>query len=105
MFRAYVGTVRDVDDFRNGCCYKKSCLPVTPPFHHIGDEKSGKEERHGSFGAMIIWNDVRRSVLKIEESERIYVPAVPLTIVAVLAAVPMLVSRGMIGASVQHAPG
>ena len=59
---------------------------------------------HGSFGAMILWNDVRRLVLKMAELERRDAPAGPLTIVAFSEAVPTVVLRGMLGASAQHVP-
>ena len=55
---------------------------MTPSFHSRGDAKSGKEETHGSFWVIILWNNVRRLVLKMTESERIDGPAVPLKIVA-----------------------
>ena len=80
------------------------CPPVTPLFHSSGDTKSGKEERHGSFWEIILWNDVRRLVLKMTESERIDAPTVPMKIVAFLAAVPTMFLWGMIGASAQHLP-
>ena len=51
------------------------------PFHSSSNAKSVNEERCGSFGAMIFWNDVRRLVLKMAESERIDALAGPLTIV------------------------
>ena len=69
------------------------CPPVTPPFHSSGNAKSGKEEMHGSFWVIILWNDVRRLVLKTTELERIDVHVGPLMIVAFLAAVPTVVSR------------
>ena len=77
---------------------------MTPPFHSSGYAKKGKEERHGRFWAIILWNDVRRLVLIMTESERIDVPAGPLKIVAFLAAVTTVVLRRMLGAYVQHAP-
>ena len=52
---------------------------------------------------MILWNDVRRLVLKMAESERIYAPAGPLTIVAFLAAVPTVVLGEMLGDYAQRA--
>ena len=74
------------------------------PFHSSSNAKSVNEERCGSFGAMIFWNDVRRLVLKMAESERIDALAGPLTIVAFLAAVPTVVLRVTIGEYAQHAP-
>ena len=66
---------------------------MTPPLHSSGYAESGKEERHGSFSAIILWNDIRRLVLKVTESERIDAHAGPLTIVAFLAVVPTVISR------------
>ena len=60
--------------------------------------------RHGIFRAIILWNDVRRLVLKVTESERIYAHAGPLTIIAFSAVVPTVILRGMLGAYAQHAP-
>ena len=54
--------------------------------------------------AIIFWNDVRRLVLKVTELERIDAHAVPLKIVAFLAAVPTVILRRILGASAQHAP-
>ena len=82
-----------VNDCRNAHRCEELCTPVTPPFRPSGDAKRGKEERHGSFWSMILWNYIRRLVLKMTESERIDAPAGPLTIVAFLAAVPTVVSR------------
>ena len=93
-----------VNEFRDGCCYEESCPPVIPPLHSSGDAKIGKEERHGRFGEMILWNDVRMLVFKMVESERVDAPAGPLTVVAFLAAVTMVVLRVMLEASTQHAP-
>ena len=76
--------------------------PVTLPFNSSGDAKSGKKERHGSFGAMILWNNVWRFVLEMEESERIDTPAGPLTIVAFPVVVPTVVLRILLVASAQH---
>ena len=42
--------------------------------------------------------------MKVTESERIDAHAGPLTIVAFSAAVPTVISRGMLGASAQYAP-
>ena len=77
---------------------------MTPPFHSSGDVKSGKEERHGRFGAMILLNDGNRLVLKMAKSERIYAPTGPLKIVSFLAAVPTVLSWEILGAPAQHAP-
>ena len=77
---------------------------MTPPFHSRGNEKIRNEERRGRSGAMILWSDVRRLVLKMADLERIDAPAGPLTIVAFSAAVQTVVSRGMLGASAQHVP-
>ena len=51
---------------------------------------------------MILWNDDRRLVLKMSQSERIYAPAVPLNILAFSVAVTTVVSRVLLGASAQH---
>ena len=58
---------------------------------------------HGSFSAIILWNNIRRLVCKVTESEIIDAHAVPLTIVAFLAAVPTVILRGILWASAQHA--
>ena len=76
---------------------------MTPLFLSIGNSKSGKEEIHGSFGEMILWNNVRRLVFKMVELERIDAPARPLAILAFPEAVPTVVLRGMIGASEKNA--
>ena len=80
------------------------CPPVTPPLHSSGYTEIGKEDRHGRFRAIILENNIRRLVLKVKESERIDAHAGPLTIVAFSAAVPTVISRGMLGASAQHVP-
>ena len=54
--------------------------------------------------AIILWDDVRRLLLKVTESERIDAHAVPMTIDAFLAVVPTVILRGMVGAYAQHAP-
>ena len=56
-------------------------LIVIPPFHSSGDAKIGKEDIHSSFKAMILWNNVRRLMLKMEELEGIDAHAVPPVIV------------------------
>ena len=43
-------------------------------------------------------------MLKVTESEKIDSHAGPMMIVAFLAAVPTVISRGILGASAQHAP-
>ena len=53
---------------------------------------------------IVLWNNVRRLVLKVTESERIDTHAGPLRIVEFLAEFPTVISRGMLGASAQHAP-
>ena len=53
---------------RDGCRCKEFCLPVIPPFLSSGDAKIGKEDINGSFGVMILWNDVRRLVFETAES-------------------------------------
>ena len=58
-----------------------------------------KEEMHGSFRAIILWNNVRRLVLKVTESERIDAHVGQLTIVAFLVVVPTMILRGMFGSS------
>ena len=92
-----------MDDCRYGCRCEESCPPVTPPLHSSGYSENEKEERNFRFRAIILWNDVRRLALKLTESERIDAHAGPLTIVAFLAAVPTVISRGMLRASAQHA--
>ena len=94
----------DLDDCHNMCHCKELCPPVTPTFHASGNAKTAKEERHGRFGAMILWNNFRRLVLKMSESESIDAPVVPLMIVAFSEAVPMVVLRGMLGEYAHHAP-
>ena len=76
---------------------------MTPRLHSIGYAGSGKEDMHGSFRVIILWNNISRLVLKVTESERIDAHAGPLTIVAFLAAVTTVISREMLGASAQHA--
>ena len=61
-------------------------------------QKVEKEDRHGSFREITLWNNIRRLVLKVTESERIDTHAGPLTIVALSAAVPMVRSKVMLGA-------
>ena len=77
---------------------------MTPPLHSRGYAENGKEESHGRFRAIAIWNDVRRLVLKVTESERIDTHAGLLMIVVFSAAVPTVILHGMLGASAQHAP-
>ena len=43
-----------VKDCRDRCLCKELSLSITPPFQSSDDAKSGKEERHGSFWAMIL---------------------------------------------------
>ena len=50
-----------------------------------------KEERYGRLWEIILWNDVRRLVLKMTDSERIDAPAGALMIVAFSAAVPTVI--------------
>ena len=64
---------------------------MTPPLHSSGYAESGKEDRHGSFRAIILWNNIRRLVMKVTDSERIDAHAVPLTIVVFSAAVPTVI--------------
>ena len=64
---------------------------MTPPLHSSGYAEIGKEDRHGSFRAVIIWNNIRRLVLKVMESEIIDAHAGPLIIVSFLAAVPTVI--------------
>ena len=78
--------------------------PVTTPLHSSGYAEIGKEERHGRFKEIILWNNIRRLVLKVIESENIDAHAGPLTIVAFSAAVPTVISRGMLWDSAQQAP-
>ena len=77
---------------------------MTLLLHSSGYAESVKEDRHGSFRAIILWNNISRLVFKVTESERIDTHAGPLMIVSFLAAFPTVISRGMLGASVQHAP-
>ena len=77
---------------------------MTLTFHSSGDVKSGKEERHGSFGAMILWNYVRRLVLKTAESEGIDTPVGPMMIIVFSEAVPTVVLWGMLEASAKNVP-
>ena len=92
----------------NYCCdvcrCNELCPPVTPLFHSSGNAKSVNGDSHGSFWEMILWDNFKRLVLKITESERIDAPAGALVIVAFLAAITTVVSRGILGASAQHAP-
>ena len=77
---------------------------MTLLLHSSGYAESVKEDRYGRFRAIILWNNISRLVFKVTESERIDALAGPLTIVAFSSAVPTVISRGMLGASVQHAP-
>ena len=77
---------------------------MTSPLHSSGYAESGKEDRHGSLRSIILWNNIRRLVMEVTESERIDTHAGPLTIVAFLTAVPTVIQRGMLGAPTQHAP-
>ena len=77
---------------------------MTPPLYSNVFSENRKEEIHGRFRAIILWNDVMRLVLKVTESERINAHAGLLRIVAFLAAFPMVISRGGFGLSAQHAP-
>ena len=64
---------------------------MTPQLLSSGYAESGKEDRHGSFRAIILWNNIRKLVLKVTESEIIDAHVVPLTIVAFLAGVPTVI--------------
>ena len=64
---------------------------MTPLLHSSGYAEIGKEDSHGSLRAIILWNNIRRLVLKVMESEIIDAHAGPLIIVSFLAAVPTVI--------------
>ena len=64
---------------------------MTPPLHSSGYAESGKEERNVRFRVIVFWNNVRRLVLKVTESEIINAHAGPMTIVAFSAAVTTVI--------------
>ena len=77
---------------------------MTLLLHSSGYAESVKEDRYGSFRAIILWNNISRLVFKVTESERIDTHAGPLTIVAFSTAVPPVIQRGMLGASAKKIP-